>query len=89
MRGKYSPTVQAAYMQDQDWFRHYTEDGIYDPEGYDAYGYDANDVDRAGNAEHEYYINDAPWDSDQDYNNLYDDALNVWGFDGVKPALRG
>jgi len=88
MRGKYSPTVTCAYMKDQDWFRKYSQGEIYDPEGYDSYGYDKNDVDRAGNEEYEYYSNDAPFDLDIDYNNKYDGALEAWGFDGVKPVPR-
>lgn len=41
MRGKYSPTVTAAYMKDQGWFRNFMDPHgfIYDPEGFDSYGY--------------------------------------------------
>ena len=95
MRGKYSPTVSAAYQADQEWFRNYcfheinsSEYAQYDPEGYDSYGYDKNDVDRAGNQEHEYYYNDAPVTEDDDYNFAYDEASSAWGFDGTKPVLR-
>jgi hypothetical protein len=94
MRGKYSPTVTAAYMKDQDWFRKFCElaphgsaiYSPYDPEGYDSYGYDKNDVDRAGNHEHEYYSNDCPHPDYADYNMKYEDASFEWGFDGVKPV---
>lgn len=94
MRGKYSPTVTAAYMKDQDWFRKYcaqasNEYTIYDPDGFDSYGYDKNDVDRAGNNENDYMVNDAPFTydgPDGDWNDAYDDALATWGFDGVKPV---
>jgi hypothetical protein len=80
-------------MKDQDWFRKFCElaphgDVVYspyDPEGYDSYGYDKNDVDRAGNPECAYYSNDA-WAEDEDYNIAYDRALDEWGFDGVKPV---
>lgn len=89
MRGKYSPTVNAAYRKDQWWFEKYARGASYDPEGFDSYGYDKNDRDRAGNYEHEYYSNDAPWDCDDDWNNAYEMALDLWGFDGVKPAMRG
>ena len=90
MRGKYSPTVSAAYMKDQDWWRKYTGENEYtyhqyDPEGYDSYGYDKNDVDRAGNQECAYYSNDA-WAEDEDYNIAYDTAYDEWVFDGVKPV---
>lgn len=99
MRGKYSPTVSAAYRADQNWFRKLCNlaphgDQVYsayDPEGFDSYGYDKNDVDRAGNHEDEYIHNDAldvDWNSNDDYNWRYDDALSHWGFDGVKPVRK-
>jgi hypothetical protein len=89
MRGKYSPTVQIAYMIDSNWWRKYTGENEYtynqyDPEGYDSYGYDKNDVDRAGNKEWDYYIDD-----EFGGNLSYNDALDEWGFDGVKPVKRG
>ena len=91
MRGKYSPTVSAAYMKDQDWWRKYTGENEYtynqyDPEGFDSYGYDKNDVDRAGNHEFDYVHNDGDYNRDEDYNNAYDQALDDWTFDGVKPV---
>jgi hypothetical protein len=92
MRGKYSPTVTAAYMKDQEWWHKYSREAeawtLYDPEGFDSYGYDKNDVDRAGNEESEYYHNDGDYDLDEDYNWKYDSALSDWGFDGVKPVRR-
>lgn len=97
MRGKYSPTVSAAYMKDQNWFKKFCElaphgDQIYspyDPEGFDSYGYDKNDMDRAGNYEHEYYSNDQDADGVlSSGNHAYDNALDAWGFDGVKPVQR-
>ena len=93
MRGKYSPTVTAAYMRDQEWWTKYAYAGVtgdefvqYDPEGYDSYGYDKNDMDRAGNNEYDYIHNDGDYDRDEDYNNAYDAASEDWGFDGVKPV---
>ena len=93
MRGKYSPTVTRAYMVDQKWWAKYAYVGVtgdefvqYDPEGYDSYGYDKNDVDRAGNKEFDYVRNDGDYDRDEDYNLAYDAALDEWGFDGVKPV---
>lgn len=87
-RGKYSPTVNDAYRRDQNWFTKYSQGQAYDPEGYDSYGYDINDQDRAGNNEFDYLHNDADWDLDLDFNRLYDDALDQWTFDGVKPVQR-
>lgn len=96
MRGKYSPTVQAAYMKDQEWWTNYAvpkPPGYwtqYDPEGYDSYGYDANDTDRAGNKEYDYYGND--YIENDGYgdgiNCAYEKALNEWTFDGTKPVRR-
>lgn len=85
MRGKYSPTVSAAYMKDQEWWDKYSQNTAgswnqYDPEGYDSYGYDVNDMDRAGNYEHEYYVDDYG-----DENWKYSQAYREWGFDGTKP----
>jgi hypothetical protein len=96
MRGKYSPTVTAAYMKDQDWHRKFCNlaphgpeiYSPYDPEGFDSYGYDKHDVDRAGNQECAYYSNDGDYDLDEDYNNAYDCASSAWSFDGTKPVLR-
>ncbi len=88
MRGKYSPTVSRAYCLDQKWWDKYSQGNSYDPEGYDMYGYNKDDIDRAGNEEYQYYHNDAPFELDLDYNNLYDDALLSWTFDGVKPVKK-
>jgi hypothetical protein len=91
MRGKYSPTVTAAYMADQNWHRKFmAKDGfLYDPEGYDSYGYNEDNVDRAGNSECDYYHNDCdPFESDDDYNWKYDSALAAWTFNGTKPVLK-
>jgi len=96
MRGKYSPTVSVAYRKDQEWFINYcfheinsSEYAQYDPEGYDAYGYNKDDVDRAGNKEHHYYHNDLSDDGlDGDCNYLFEDLEGEWGFDGTKPVLK-
>jgi len=77
MQGKYSPTVSAAYAANQQWHRNYMSLGscIYDPDGYDSYGYNKNDYDRAGNHENDYALDDAG----------FNDCLERWGFDGTKP----
>lgn len=87
-RGKYSPTVQAAYAQDKDWHAKFAQGEQYDPEGFDSYGYNKTDVDRAGNNEFDYLATDGDWDADEDYNAAFDRALDEWGFDGQKPCLR-
>jgi hypothetical protein len=60
--GKYSPTVDVAYMADHDWWEKnggraidadYTV-SCYDIDGYDQYGYNIDGVDRAGNSEFDY-----------------------------------
>ena len=50
-RGKFSPTVNNAYVRDSNWFTKYSQGQAYDPEGYDSYGYDIKKQDRAGNNE--------------------------------------
>lgn len=87
MRGKYSPTVTVAYQTDQEWHRKYAQNEQYDPEGFDSYGYNADDMDRAGNYEHEYYVDDVTdeWGSD---NWAYNRASDAWIFDGEKPVHR-
>jgi hypothetical protein len=94
MRGKYSPTVNAAYQKDQEWWTNYTYTGKhnrereciqYDPEGYDAYGYNADELDRAGNPECAYYSDDCEY-SLSSGNIAYDNASDSWGFDGTKPV---
>ena len=81
MRGKYSPTVSKAYQHNREWFVNYSKGEIYDPEGYDSYGYDKNDIDRAGNEEWQYYSDDYCCG-----NYKYDAAYNWWRFDGEKPV---
>jgi hypothetical protein len=80
-------------MKDQSWWDKYAYAGKtsdefvqYDPEGYDSYGYDKDDVDRAGNNEYDYARNDCPHPEYADYNMKYADADWEWGFDGVKPV---
>jgi hypothetical protein len=92
MRGKYSPTVSAAYQANQRWWDQYAGNNDqtwrqYDPEGYDSYGYNADDCDRAGNYEHEYYPDDVTddWGSD---NYKYNRASDAWGYDGIRPINR-
>lgn len=80
MNGKYSPTVCAAYRTNQSWFQNYRDSGQvnYDPEGFDAYGYNDIGLDREVHEEHEYYSN----------SELYSRLINDWIFDGTKPVLR-
>lgn len=91
-RGKYSPTVSAAYAADQGWWQKYRVEGetyqAYDPEGYDSYGYNEDCIDRAGNHENDYLHNDGDYDLDEDYNDAYNDAYRSWTFDGVKPVRK-
>lgn len=81
MRGKYSPTVTEAYMRNQDWWEKLSSDGLYDVDGFDSYGYDFEEKDRAGNYEHDYYMSDEFGD-----NYRYEQALHEWSFDGTRPA---
>lgn len=93
-RGKYSPTVNEAYAADQNWFKKFCNlaphgDQVYspfDPEGFDSYGYNKDNEDRAGNDEYVYLSDDGPDFGEFDYNCAYDAACVEWGFDGVKPV---
>lgn len=91
MRGKYSPTVTAAYMRDQEWHDKYrrSTEPVYDPEGFDSYGYNEAGYDRAGRQEYEYYHDDIEGEDGWGGENLaYERASVEWGFDGVKPVRR-
>lgn len=60
-QGKYSPSVNKSYKQNQKWFEDYLDEkslGMADKEGYDSYGYDENGMDREGNQEDDYWFND-------------------------------
>jgi hypothetical protein len=78
MLGKYSPTVSMAYFKSQSWWKPADEMAFYDAEGFDQYGYNKDDVDRAGFKENAYY-------GDTD---LYEDTASDWGVaeDGT-PAM--
>lgn len=74
--GKYSPTVSSSYAADQNWWE--KNGGGYgngidpnsdnDDDGYDRYGYDANDTDRAGHQENHYLVS----------YHLYEDVSSEW-----------
>lgn len=83
MRGKYSPTVNAAYAKSQAWFDHYAAGNCFDPEGFDSYGYNNEGIDRAGNQEMDYGCDDIPGSG---INSRYEAADQEWGFDGTKPV---
>ena len=95
MREQYSPTVRAAYSKDRNWFKKYSDYDnqpvawfIYDPEGYDQCGYDEDEIDRAGKTPADYfYLTDDG--IDDECNELYEDTVNEWSFDGVKPVRKG
>ena len=91
MRGKYSPTVNSAYAADQEWHvKLRVDDGTYsrfDVDGFDSYGYNEHDIDRAGNHEDDYIKNDGDYNLDEDFNIAYDIACSQWGFDGTRPII--
>jgi hypothetical protein len=84
--GKYSPTVGTAYDIDHDWWDNYSVDGLYDPDGYDMYGYNKDNVDRAGNKESDYGARCQC--CGQTKVRLYEDVEFEWHFDGVKPVRK-
>lgn len=88
MRGKYSPTVSAAYAYAQHWFERYAQGEQYDPEGFDSYGYNNDHIDRAGNHELDYAMGQTIGGEYVDVNEDYEQALDDWWFDGTKPARR-
>lgn len=79
MQGKYSPTVREAYRVNQSWHDNILDvDGVHDRDGYDSYGYNRQERDRAGYTEFEYMSmgeDDFEW------------IATCWGFDGSKPVL--
>lgn len=77
--GKFSPTVVAAYQKNQDWWKPADEFNQYDADGFDSYGYDKNDRDRAGVQEYVYMFGEHVGD---DYLYLeYGRVLDQWGVD--------
>lgn len=66
-----------------------TDEPVYDRDGFDSYGYDKDEVDRAGNPESDYFMGwYDEYDNYHDDNAAYDNALESWGFDGVRPVAR-
>ncbi len=87
--GKYSPTVSAAYSNDQDWWeRNGGEDPensdkpyevvYFDRDGYDSYGYNVKGVDRAGYDEEHYLLASVIHDGDVVYE-LFNSVWSDWG----------
>lgn len=74
--GKYSPTVSGWYAKDKEWFVKNGGDfnngndhnSFYDNDGYDSYGYNEKEIDRAGVHE-----NDYPCDEF-----LFENIKNLW-----------
>lgn len=85
MLGKYSPTVNEAYRIDQDWFEKYAGDELFDPEGYDDYGYNKDGWDRAANKD--YFYSRACECCGQTVP-LYNEISLEWTFDGTKPVKK-
>ncbi len=83
--GKYSPTVSAAYANDQEWWDNNGGNDmakiifLYDDDGYDSYGYNSEGVDRAGYTEDE-YLGVTEWDPKTEEHNhtLYDMVYDQW-----------
>ncbi len=89
--GKYSPTVSAAYANDQKWWnrnggedpakvdapptKHFYDDYFFDNDGYDSYGYNVEAIDRAGYTEDE-YLGVSEWDQEtEEYNHTLYDMV--------------
>lgn len=83
--GKYSPTVMFSYKQDPDWFKKngggfgngkYPQSD-FDDDGFDSYGYDKNEVDRAGNTENSYQ-NEVDFETGEAYYYLFEKVQREW-----------
>lgn len=80
--GKYSPTVSRAYQKNQNWW---AENGgntdkkdyesWYDNDGFDSYGYNKDDIDRAGNNESDYLCH---YDVEYDVYTLAETTYDDW-----------
>lgn len=77
MIGKCSPTISGMYRVDQQWFKkNCTDPGDqYDVQGFDSYGYNMQDIDRAGNAEMAY------WGDEDLYNQVHSEWCDVTSLD--------
>lgn len=86
--GKYSPTVSASYMRDQQWWERNgggygngkNPDSHDDDDGFDSYGYSdgGQGVDRAGYTENDYA--EGEWDEalEDFHHDLYDRVAGEW-----------
>jgi hypothetical protein len=72
----FSPTVVAAYRQDADWHCPAGDEWGFDAAGYDSYGYNSRDCDRAGNNIEAYGTNTS----------LFQETLTAWGACSVTGA---
>lgn len=83
---KYSPTVNFSYRKDQDWFiknggdfgNGDNKNSFYDNDGFDSYGYNENDIDRAGVSSLDYEAN---YKADLEGNLIfekYESVLDLW-----------
>ncbi len=63
------------------------EYGIFDCDGFDSYGYNKDSIDRAGNHENDYVVDDMDESGNyfDGYNGAFEQALFDWSFDGVRP----
>ncbi len=86
--GKYSPTVSTTYAKDQDWFvknggeygNGKNPESQYDDDGFDLYGYNDKDIDRAGVKESSYMTS---------YNLDYEGEPYYHLYEEVSSALAG
>jgi hypothetical protein len=89
MNYKFSPTVSKAYKKDFTWFDRYSNGQFYDPEGYDKYGYNAEDKDRAGYKKTDYNVgrdkNNQTFIIKNGFNFLYEKIEKEFEFDDTQP----
>lgn len=83
--GKYSPTVSYSYSKDKEWFKKNgggfgngkDPQSDFDNDGFDSYGYDKNEVDRAGNEESS-YLNSVDYEFENAYYYLFENVSKDW-----------
>lgn len=76
-----SPTVLSNYILNPTWFNVYSQENRYDPEGFDAYGYNIDGMDRAGYAKKDYDLRPAFDEEDQAYDHgwhIYHEVFYRW-----------
>ncbi len=84
--GKYSPTVSTSYSRDQEWWykngggfgNGKNPDSDLDDDGFDSYGYDNDNIDRAGVSEISYMSTYSVDNEGELHYYLYEEVSMEW-----------